>query len=309
MTIWIEALKTWNQLNKTKKYTIPKKGTNEHKQILKIMESLKCDCPAKGNKSIKNTKKQEGDGLECECPIKGKKTKEQEGEGLKEIIKNTADLIIGGLRKDFPPVVRNIIKQYGNQIIVEASVCRSPVQKAITTAINILTKNKLNENKNKLSYDNLYHLYILVKLENGVMLRIQKNEVIDIHPIKSLSDADCSTVDININKKITLENLFINTEKVIGKDNLYLYNVINRNCQIFINDILTANKLNNAKLKGFILQDAGALLKDNPRVSKLAGKLTDLAGAFNIIIQGRSIQPNPGVSKLKIIRKVVKAYE
>ena len=141
------------------------------------------------------------------------------------------------------------------------------------------------------------------------MLRIQKNEVIDNHPIKSLSDADCSTVDININKKITLENLFINTEKVIGKDNLYLYNVINRNCQIFINDILTANKLNNAKLKGFILQDAGALLKDNPRVSKLAGKLTDLAGAFNIIIQGRSIQPNPGVSKLKIIRKVVKAYE
>ena len=174
MTIWIEALKTWNQLNKTKKYTIPKKGTNKHKQILKIMESLKYDCPAKGNKSIKNTKKQEGDGLECECPIKGKKSKEQEGDGLKEIIKNTADLIIGGLRKDFPPVVRNIIKQYGNQIIVEASVCRSPVQKAITTAINILTKNKLNENKNKLSYDNLYHLYILVKLENGVTLRIQK---------------------------------------------------------------------------------------------------------------------------------------
>jgi len=38
MTTWIEALKIWNGKREGKKYMIPKKGTQEHAQIMSIMK-------------------------------------------------------------------------------------------------------------------------------------------------------------------------------------------------------------------------------------------------------------------------------
>lgn len=39
MNFWLEALKVWNKKNK--RYTIPKKGTKEHAEVVKLMDKMK----------------------------------------------------------------------------------------------------------------------------------------------------------------------------------------------------------------------------------------------------------------------------
>lgn len=38
---WIKALKKWNKDTNQPKYKIPRKGTKEHTQVIKIMQNMK----------------------------------------------------------------------------------------------------------------------------------------------------------------------------------------------------------------------------------------------------------------------------
>lgn len=53
MTVYIEALKIFNE---GKKYTIPKKGTDDYKQVIKIMNEIKANAPPKAPKANKQPK-------------------------------------------------------------------------------------------------------------------------------------------------------------------------------------------------------------------------------------------------------------
>lgn len=237
--------------------------------------------PYTGPRIVKNQPTNSGEG--------------QDGEGIAEIkdfvvksaqaVKSGIGKVIDEIRKNAPSKVKVVISKYGSNKIVEMSVCRNPVQKGITFLINILTKGRLEQNKNKLNYDNLFHLYMLLKLDNGVILRAEKNQTVTITEVKTLQDSDCMSVDVKLKKAITFAELLSNTENKVGKDRMWVYNIIDKNCQIWIDHILTSNSLNNGRLKQFILQDAETLLKDEPKVSKLATKVTDFAGALDLIIR------------------------
>ena len=64
MTVYIQALKKFNE---GKKYTIPKKGTDDYNSVMQIMRTLQSERPKKEPKAAKTkTPKQ---------PIKAKKQK------------------------------------------------------------------------------------------------------------------------------------------------------------------------------------------------------------------------------------------
>ena len=106
-----------------------------------------------------------------------------EGDGLKDIFNNTIDRLKGfykGVRLDFPPNERAILKNYGHNDIVQITVCRAPIHKMIDKTLNILSLGKWESLKRDSDYDRMFHLYMVIKLGNGHMIRLEKNQVINI---------------------------------------------------------------------------------------------------------------------------------
>lgn len=213
-----------------------------------------------------------------------------EGEGLKEIgekIFNTVDALVHGIRKDIPPNFRKVLEKYANNMVVGIRLGREPIQKAVKAFINIVTLGDLNRKAKNLNYDDIYHLFSLIKLDNNVILRLEKNHVISLKVVNSYEIKDHLDVSLN-NRKITFGNLITNGIER-SKENFFVYHAITANCQIFLNNILFANKLNDTKYTKFIMQDAQALISKDSFFGKLSKKVTDLANLADIVEQGRGL--------------------
>jgi hypothetical protein len=214
----------------------------------------------------------------------------EEAEGLKEVgekIYNFVDAIVFGIRKGIPPNFKKILEKYGNNKIVGIRLVREPVTKAITEIINVISLGEFKQNIKKAKYDDVYHLFCFIKLDNNVVLRLEKNQVISLKVINSYDAKD--HIDINLKgKKITFGELIRKSVKRDG-DEFFVYHAAKANCQIFLNNILYANNLNSPEYTKFILQDAYALIKKDGFFDKISKKLTDAANLADIVVQGRGL--------------------
>lgn len=201
------------------------------------------------------------------------------GDGIIDAIQR----FFSGPRKDkAPPSVRKIIESEGSQKIVQMAVCREPIMSVIQKIVDFFSIKK--------TYDQLFHLYALVKLQNGKTYRIEKNEVIKISPSAKEIDKDCQRVSGNFP---TLGELFINGEKKVGTERFFQYDGVKYNCQDFILALLQGSKLGDQQLYNFIKQDAEDIL---PSILETGfRKVTDIAGALDRAVQGEGLQKRPGI--------------
>lgn len=200
--------------------------------------------------------------------------------------------ICGGfisIRKNYPPYVRDILNNIGNETITEIFILREPVNKIIKKLLNYISFGEFNKNMDKLNYDDVYHLSLMVKINNSYY-KIEKNEVINIEPIRNKPDQDKIQVT-NYNNNLTLNQMLNNAKKLYKpEDEFYLYNYKNNNCQRFIYNILLGNNLLLDKYKNFIMQDATSLIiKSSPIASKIANIVTDTGALFNRLIYGSKL--------------------
>ena len=95
------------------------------------------------------------------------KFKHQEGYGspwklipsfVKEGINRIKNIVYG--RTNPPPGVKRLLDQYGNKIIVQMEVGRSPIMPVIKHLLDIVSGGTVSANQKKLNYDEIYHLYI-----------------------------------------------------------------------------------------------------------------------------------------------------
>lgn len=205
-----------------------------------------------------------------------------EGKGF---IKDTIDYVkkfsLEKLRSR-PPQINNLLKKYGNNRVKKVAVCRQELMGASKILTNILTLGTYEKNKHRLNYDKVFHLYMVVYLDNGVSFGIEKNERVMVwyNPKKPEKRADSECIERNSINRPTLNNFIENGEKR-GGVNFYRYSAYKNNCQKFVNDLTTSNGLNLSK---FVLQDAGSLLE--PRFRKLAVGITDIAGMARYLTGG-----------------------
>lgn len=209
----------------------------------------------------------------------------KEGRGIKNVFNETVSRVkkaLKGPRLDkAPPKVRSFLEKNGDNIIKKMWVCRSPIKSGIEKVANWLTNGNYEENKAKLGYDKMYHLFLLMELDNGKTFRIEKNEVLNV---QKTNDKGQDNIEIPINKEITINSLFENGEKSHKPKNFYAYDSINNNCQMFVESLLKGSHLLTNELKSFILQDVDKLV---PKVvQKLAKGATDLAGVIDILKHG-----------------------
>lgn len=201
-----------------------------------------------------------------------------------DVLGNGFDLI----RQDFPPYVRDLIAKFGDSTITHIVIVRKPLNSVLTGVLNLVSRGQVNEQLKRLNYDDLFHLFILIGLDNGRILLLQKDEVIDMYIVtKFFKIHPRDRIDIPLqNKQIKLKDFIDNTVKMVGPS-IYRYNGVDNNCQVFIVNLLKANGLLNDRYKNFIMQDVKEVLSTSPGwIKKVMNLATDSKAVWNRIVYG-----------------------
>lgn len=238
-----------------------------------------------------SSKKNFGSGF-FDMLTKGKKIirslfgKKHRGFGFMDIIKDPV-----GYVKDLTTLIptrlnnrsRATLEKYGNDDITYIQLCRTPLAKGLTGAINVISMGKLNEAKEKLGYDKLYHLFLLATTSAG-QIRMEKNEVINI---TDESDVKSNTefFSLTVAKPIKVFQFVENCRNLMGDEAWFSYDPLNNNCQIFIRALLKSNDLLTPDAEKFIMQDSQAIKETMGSIApKIMRKITDLGSIASRIM-------------------------
>ena len=164
----------------------------------------------------------------------------------------------------------NLIKNYGGKTIVGLTVKRKPISvSAILTLARKVSKTLERTFSSKV-YDELYHLYIEIRLEDGTTLILEKNSVIALS--KTTRKAEEEYVVSNV-PDITLNQMLDKTQ-VKMKSKYFVYDAIKNNCQVFLLAIMTSNNISGTET--FIKQDVSKLI--GKAIQKSIKTLTEIGG-------------------------------
>jgi hypothetical protein len=201
-------------------------------------------------------------------------------------VQSYAQTVVKG-RNDYQPKARELIKKYGDYHINNIEIIRQPIQSFINTAFNALTFGEFQKKLDTLPYDKLFHLRMVVTLDNNIKLQIEKNEVINITTkIDKVKGEERANVPLM--KQLTLNQLLEGGKSVL-KDQYFSYRAFGNNCQDYQLALLKGSGLLTKELENFIKQDVSELANINPYLKKIANTFTDLGGKFNEIIYGTGI--------------------
>ena len=197
-------------------------------------------------------------------------------------------------KDNIPQNVKNALNKIGNNKITSARLGRTPVQAVIQGALKAVAT---------VPYDDLFHLFIELTLDNGQKWILEKIERLNlVKEDRSKKQGAEFTSSFPVNK--TVDELFQNTKNRIG-DKFLPYQSASNNCQYFIMGVLDGNGLNNSERTSFVKQDTKAIFEKNPALRKFANTLTDIGGYGNAII-GEVSKPVDAIreaTKPKIIKK------
>jgi hypothetical protein len=187
--------------------------------------------------------------------------------------------------KNRPKVLDELLDKEGDQVITNIRICREPIRGIFTKILNFATFGRMKAEMERLGYDNLYHLHMIVYLQNGKMYTLEKNERVTIFN-KELRVDTCTSM-IPYGKK-TFRQFMVDSETQ-SDDNFYKYSSFRDNCQKWILDIMQANGINN--FDNFIKQDVKELAPS--WVKKVANFFTDAAGYIDIYKTGGGLGRMP----------------
>lgn len=214
-------------------------------------------------------------------------------------IVNTGNQVVGSVgdvfskivtgSTDFSPSVRKILDAEGNNLIQSIVVGRTPVNSAITMALNAVSQGQFQKNQDALNYDKLFHLFSEITLADGSQVRVEKNEVITM-TMGFRQDPDTERQDV-ITKAVSFRDLLGNARSKM-KQKFFAYDSANNNCQDFIMALIQASGLGSQENFEFIKQNTKQLFEKIPRTRALAKQITNLGQRINIARSGGKISSN-----------------
>ena len=187
-----------------------------------------------------------------------------------------------------PPAVKKILDKHGNQLIKEITIVRNPVGSALVSALSVASMGEFKKNLKASPYDKLFHLKLVITLQNGMKVSLEKVERVSMtmNPKKVKGEEELS---LPVSKQLTLDQLYHNGEMRMG-DKFYPYSARDNNCQDFVMGILEGSGLAGGREKEFIKQNTTDLFGDDAFVRKLSNTLTDVGARFNVLLQGGAIK-------------------
>lgn len=180
--------------------------------------------------------------------------------------------------KNFSNKIKNILKKYGDNRILAIRIGRRPINNMIENAFNIISLGKWNQLRNKYYYDKLFHLFLIITLDNGIVLSFEKNDIVNMTENDSrcsMKNVECIEIEYPQNS-LTVNDLVKKPLDRIGSDSYFVYDPFEKNCQIFIRSVLQTFGLYNDKVNEFVYQDLQNIIKELPFYVKwTAKKATD----------------------------------
>jgi hypothetical protein len=202
----------------------------------------------------------------------------------KAVVKILGDTI-RDVSTQYPPQVRNLLMKHGTHKITNIKLCKEVVQENTEFLLKALAGPKTwEEAKRKHGFDRFYHLFMIVTMDDGSRLHIEKNEVIRI----SESPRDCpNALDLGTpSQPITITELMDRTKQRIGDRDFFTYDPLGNNCQNFVNQLLRTMGLYNETASIFVYQNIKGLRDDLPSYTRtLAKGLTDVGALVNTAYQ------------------------
>jgi hypothetical protein len=181
-----------------------------------------------------------------------------------------------------PKAINDFLNLHGNKKIRRIIVSRIPVSAKIQFIANLVTMGGWDANRKKLNYDDVYHLFMIVELDDGLLFKIEKNSRVDITLGKRTLGNTMINID-NINN--TLNDMFHNAEIKNGLERIYRYDPFKTNCQVLLYDLIDAINKMTPQLKAYIMQSAMDLIESD--IFKLIAKgTTDIAATSRYVLEG-----------------------
>ena len=216
----------------------------------------------------------------------------------------TMSAVVNGA-SDYSPKVRKIISNYGDRRINKITIGRTPVSEVLTKVLSTASSN-FKENVNNMPYDKLFHLFVLLQLEGGSVVRLEKNEVINADLIQKLTpDTELREVS-SVPNNLSFNMLLSNAQKSMA-GNFFKYSARDNNCQDFILGLFNGSNIGDSNDRGFIKQDTKQLFENTGFLRKFANTVTETGARFNALTQGgniRHLHPNKdnGLTNTQIMK-------
>ena len=227
------------------------------------------------------------------------RTQEEDGQvglGVYEVVRNGMKYAkriynrvketLNGVRKHASPSVRQWLEKHGDVPIADVVIARKPVYSVIEKLANLLSAGKWEKNKEKLSYDRMFHLFMLIRLTDGTVAKVEKNQVVEIKPARWGIDRETEHVKYSISNGKTMNALVRAAESKVGAEKVWVYDSRTQNCQFFIKWLLNDAGGWNSEIDKFVMQDAEKVLEGLGVLGDAARVITDIAGVADVAMNG-----------------------
>jgi len=272
-----------------------KKSGDLLREIREVKELLKQHIHNQGGMILRpeyqhSMKPLEGCGVTSSITNLGKKIYKGAKDTASKVVSTTKDVatkVITG-NTGLPPNVKKILDKEGEQIISKIVIARNPVGSALITALSVASMGQFKKNLEASPYDKLFHLKLILTLQNGKRVALEKVERVSmtLNPKPEKGQED---MDVPLDKTITLNQLYHNAEIRMG-DKFYPYSARDNNCQNFVLNVLQGSNIGDAKNYEFIKQNTTSLFGDESFLRKLSNTITDVGARFNVLMQGGGLR-------------------
>jgi len=209
-------------------------------------------------------------------------------------------------RMDYPPKVRGILKKFGDEVVVNYKIKRTPVSSLLTSALSAVSLGKFGARFGRSEYDELFHLFLEMTTQTGKKISVEKNEVINMDTSPPVRDKEeVKEIKNNVPQDLTINEIMANTEKYMGKKKFFGYSARDNNCQDFIVSLLKSNNIGDAEDITFVKQNTKELFRNLPFLRKFSNTITDLGARVNVITTGAGVELISS-SKEKILHNNIK---
>lgn len=183
-----------------------------------------------------------------------------------------------GFGTDVPRGAQTFIDRQGDEKIRKMKVVRAPIADVISKFLNIISLGLFKKLQDKLGYDKLYHLSLVINDDT----RVEKNEQIKIDKYTNRTNEEFLDIPLQ-GKSLTIKELFENGAKQMG-ENFVPYDPLTNNCQDFVIGVLRGSKLSSPGIEAFIKQPVSELVDNLPGyVKTTANAITTLGGLLTYL--------------------------
>jgi hypothetical protein len=211
--------------------------------------------------------------------------------------KGVVDFVKSLFSKNIPLHLRSFLKRFGSFPITGIMLQKEPVNKTISTLLNVLSLGKLQENLDRKNYDDLFHLSMILTIKTGpdsfITARLEKNErlLISQKNASKSKSSEMKTLSVPMDgKTLTLQDMMRNAIEKFGMHRIVTYDAKKFNCQNFIHDLLSANSLMNPELDAFIIQDTGSIFSELGYIARIARNITNLGAIADSAVRGGAVK-------------------